>query len=61
MKIYKVITPAGNLYTESYKEAKEYKDIYGYPFVVIDESNEDEMLHNKKKDGTDNKNRRKNS
>lgn len=33
MKKFKVITLAGNIYTDSITEAQEYKKLYGYPYV----------------------------
>ncbi len=34
-KNYKVITPGGNIYVQYASEAKEYKDLYGYPYIKI--------------------------
>lgn len=34
-KNYKVITPAGNIYTKYSGEAAEYKRLYGYPYVRL--------------------------
>ncbi len=34
-KNYKVITPAGPIYTKYASEAKQYRDWYGYPYVRI--------------------------
>jgi len=31
-KRFRVITPAGNIYTDSATEASEYKTMYGYPY-----------------------------
>lgn len=35
MKNYKVITPAGDIYVETAKEAIEYQKLYGYLYVRI--------------------------
>lgn len=42
MKKYKIITPAGNIYVESAREAQEYKYLYGYPYVRVNNENQDE-------------------
>lgn len=34
-KNYKVITPAGPIYVRFASEDKEYKDLYGYPYVKL--------------------------
>ncbi len=35
--MYKVITPAGNIYC-SLQEAQEYKRLYGYPYYKVNET-----------------------
>ncbi len=32
---YKVITPVGSFYVRYASDAKEYKDLYGYPYIKI--------------------------
>lgn len=34
MEKYKIITPVGNLFTDSLEKAEEYKRLYGYPYVT---------------------------
>ena len=33
--MYKILTPAGTLVVDTYREAIEYKKLYGYPFEEI--------------------------
>lgn len=39
--MYKVITPAGTLIVQTIEEAKEYKRMYGYPYVKIETQTEE--------------------
>ncbi|HRQ71355.1 MAG TPA: hypothetical protein PLW78_13750 [bacterium] len=40
--MYKVTTPAGTIEVETLIEAKEYKNLYGYPYVKV--SNPEDYL-----------------
>jgi hypothetical protein len=43
---FKVITPAGNIYVDTAREAAEYKQNYGYPYVRnLSESEYNESRH----------------
>ena len=38
---YKIITPAGFIIVDTADEAEEYKRLYGYPYVRINDNQED--------------------
>ena len=42
---YKIITPAGCIITESIEVAKDYKSLYGWPYVVIRDEEENKPIN----------------